>query len=51
MQHLERFVCINLKCVMALSDNKLVPCNTYCFLEWYLVELDVERAECHANDP
>ena len=36
---------------MALSDNNFVSFNTYCFLEWPLVELDVERAECHAIDP
>ena len=36
---------------MALSDNNLVPFNTYCCLEWSLVELDDERAECHAIDP
>jgi len=36
---------------MALSDNKLAPLNTYCFLEWYLVEVDDEPAECHPIDP
>lgn len=42
---------INLEFLMALSDNNFASFNTYCFLEWSLVELDVERAECHAIDP
>lgn len=51
VQYLVRLFAINLECVITLSDNRLVPFNTYSLHEpRSLVELDVEQAACHAID-